>query len=113
MGIFGKKKKDEFSHLHNDNLLLGDDDFVFSATKKKSDQAVGNGTAVAPHALTKNEVLNTSTEEIPMNSRPQPDSVYKMMKEREQKNTASAISDDYVPSWATEVKTEPQSQEKD
>lgn len=113
MGIFGKKKKDEFSHLHNDNLLLDDDDFVFSATKKKSDQAVGNGTAVAPHALTKNEVLNTSTEEIPMNSRPQPDSVYKMMKEREQKNTASAISDDYVPSWATEVKTEPQSQEKD
>ena len=100
MGIFSKKKN-EFEHLHNDNLLIDDDEFVLHAPKKRSDgQAVGSGSAVAPHALTAKEVLNTPTEEIKMDSHPQPDSVYKMMKDREKKHTETAIEDDYVPAWA-------------
>ncbi len=100
MGIF-KKKKNEFEHLHNDNLLIDDDEFVLHAPKKHNEgQAVGSGSAVAPHALTAKEVLNTPTEEIKMDSHPQPDSVYKMMKEREKQHTETAIEDDYVPAWA-------------
>ena len=100
MGIFSKKKN-EFEHLHNDNLLIDDDEFILHAPKKRNDgQAVGSGSTVAPHALTAKEVLSTPTEDIKMDSHPQPDSVYKMMKEREKQHTETAIEDDYVPAWA-------------
>ncbi|MBO5912922.1 MAG: hypothetical protein J6Q76_05565 [Clostridia bacterium] len=109
MGIFGKKKADEFESLHNDNLFSDDDDIIIPAGEKRVGvHRIGQNSAFAPHALTANEVTNSRTEEIPMTSHPKPDSVYQRMKEREQQNTATAIEDDYVPSWAiasTETKT--------
>ncbi len=102
MGIFGKKKADEFESLHNDNLFNDDDDIIIPAGKGRvGTHRIGQNSAYAPHALTANEVTNSRTEDIPMTSHPQPDSVYKRMKEREQQNVATAIEDDYVPSWAT------------
>ena len=102
MGIFGKKKADEFESLHNDNLFNDDDDIIIPAGQRRvGTHRVGQNCAYAPHALTANEVTNSRTEEIPMNPHPQPDSVYQRMKEREQHNVATAMTDDYVPSWAT------------
>ncbi len=102
MGIFGKKKADEFESLHNDNLFSDDDDIIIPAGEKRvGAHRIGQNSAFAPHALTANEVTNSRAEEIPMTSHPKPDSVYQRMKEREQQNIATAIEDDYVPSWAT------------
>lgn len=107
MGIFGKKKADEFESLHNDNLFNDDDDIIIPAGQKRvGAHRIGQNSAYAPHALTANEVTNSRTEEIPMNPHPQPDSVYQRMKEREQHNVATAMDDNYVPSWAT-VSAEP------
>ncbi len=102
MGIFGKKKVDEFESLHNDNLFSDDDDIIVPKGQNRvGTHRIGQNSAYAPHALTANEVTNSRTEDIPMTSHPQPDSVYQRMKEREQHNVATAIEDDYVPSWAT------------
>lgn len=102
MGIFGKKKADEFESLHNDNLFNDDDDIIIPAGQRRvGTHRIGQNSAFAPHALTANEVTNSRTEEIPMNPHPQPDSVYQRMKEREQHNVATAMDDNYVPSWAT------------
>ncbi len=97
MGIFSKRKSnaDEFNEFHNEDLFNDTDDTAFSVSNRPK---VSSGSTHIPlHALTKGEV-NGEFEDIPMSHTPQPDSVYKRLKEREAAN--DAIADDYVPSWA-------------
>lgn len=101
MGIFGKKKGSEFEGLHNDNLFNDDDDIIIPNGQRRSNiHSVGHSNAHAPHALTADELSfgrNTDTTA----SRPQANSVYERMKEREQSGTDNSFDDNYVPSWAT------------
>ncbi len=100
MGIFGKKKADEFENLHNDNLFNDDDDIVVPNSRKATGMhRVGHNTGNAPHALTVGEVMGSAVEDTSSEQRPQPDSVYEKMKDRE--TIMTGIDDDYVPSWAT------------
>ena len=104
MGIFKKKKPDEFEGLHNDNLFNDDDDVIIPVGQHKSgSHAVGHNGATAPHALTVNEVLDSGAD-TPTGSAPMPDSIYTRMKERDAA-TETGIGDDYVPSWATPAAT--------
>lgn len=101
MGIFGKKKADEFDSLHNENLFNDDDDILIPAGQRRAGaHSVGHSNIYAPHALTADEVSEARpAENIPM-EHAEPNSVYKRMKEREQKAVETGIDDDYVPSWA-------------
>ncbi len=103
MGIFGKKRNDDFSEFHNENLFNDDDDILMPANRQRSHNVGQNG-AVAPHAITADELSGTQhIESIPM-ERPKPDSVYKRMMEREQRiQEEKALDDTYVPSWASSV----------
>ncbi len=106
MGIFGKKKGDEFKDLHNDNLFNDDDDIIVPQSKRASGMhRVGQNTGNAPHALTAGEVMGSAVEDASSEHRPQPNSVYEKMKEREV--AVTGIDDDYVPSWATPSVSEP------
>ncbi len=102
MGIFGKKHEKEFKELHNDNLFGDDDDVLLPAyNRNTTSKNVGNGNIHAPHAITPDELSgNKRIETIPM-KHTETGSVYKQMKEREQKTNISAMEDDYTPSWAT------------
>lgn len=101
MGIFGKKKANEFDSLHNENLFNDDDDIIVPAGQRRAGMhSVGHGNVYAPHALTADEVSEARpAENIPM-EHVQPNSVYKRMKEREQNTAETGIDDNYVPSWA-------------
>ena len=104
MGIFKKKKPDEFEGLHNDNLFNDDDDVIIPLGQHKGgSHAVGHNGATAPHALTVNEVLDNSAD-TPTDGAPMPDSIYTRMKERDAA-VETGIGDDYVPSWATPAAT--------
>lgn len=101
MGIFGKKRQDEFESLHNENLFNDDDDILIPAGQRRSGlNRIGNGSVSAPHALTADELTGRAPESIPM-EHTKPTSVYERMKEREQKAAETGIGDDYVPSWVT------------
>lgn len=114
MGIFGKKKDNEFDGLHNENLFTDEDDiFIPAGQRRNGTHRVGQGNISAPHALTADEVaVSRSIDEIPM-KHPQPDSVYKRMLEREKQHTEASMDDDYVPSWAAEVNKEKASPKSD
>ncbi len=101
MGIFGKKKGSEFEGLHNDNLFNDDDDIIIPNGQRRSNtHSVGHSNTYAPHALTADELsLGRSTDTTA--SKPQANSVYERMKEREQSGTDNSFDDNYVPSWAT------------
>lgn len=103
MGIFGKKRKDDLSEFHNENLFNDDDDILMPLSQRHSHN-VGQNNITAPHAITADELLgNQHIENIPM-EHSMPNSVYKQMKEREQRNFENKASDDnYVPSWASSV----------
>lgn len=114
MGIFGKKKDNEFDGLHNENLFTDEDDiFIPAGQRRNGTHRVGQGNISAPHALTADEVaVSRSIDEIPM-EHPKPDSVYKRMLEREKQHTEVSMEDDYVPSWAAEVNKEKASAKSD
>lgn len=102
MGIFGKKRGNEFDSLHNNDLFCDDDDIIVPAGKRNlNSHNVGTGNVHAPHAITADELLGTKTPETIVMEHTGPNSVYERIKERKQQHKETAIEDDYVPSWAT------------
>lgn len=114
MGLFGKKK-DLIDEGHNDNLLTEEDDFLLPLDDSRFSLKNKQKTA-APHALTADEVIGSSTPEtIPMQNdrHPAPNSVYERMKEQRRIEEEQTIKDDYVPSWATAAKSDENADKKD
>ena len=102
MGIFGKKRENEFEGLHNNDLFSDEDDILVPLNKRKNEvHNIGNGSIQAPHAITADELSGTKTPETIIMGHTGPDSVYERIKERKQQPKITAIEDDYVPSWAT------------
>ncbi len=102
MGIFGKKRENEFEGLHNNDLFSDDDDILVPLNKNKGEvRNIGNGSIQAPHAITADELSGAKTPETIIMEHTGPNSVYERIKERKQQPKITAIEDDYVPSWAT------------
>ncbi len=102
MGIFGKKRENEFEGLHNNDLFSDEDDILVPLNKRKNEvHNIGNGSIQAPHAITADELSGTKTPETIIMEHTGPNSVYERIKERKQQPEITAIEDDYVPSWAT------------
>ncbi|MBQ1182892.1 MAG: hypothetical protein IIX60_00425 [Clostridia bacterium] len=105
MGIFGKKRENEFDSLHNNDIFNEDDDIIVPAGRRNLKTTnVGNGSIQAPHAITADELLGTKNPETIVMEHTGPNSVYERIKERKQQSEVTAIEDDYVPSWATAKK---------
>lgn len=112
MGIFNKKSHDNYDDGHNHELL--NDDFFISGEDDITPWIKRKSKISAPHALTPDEVLHNNPEEIEMKggSHPQPESVYKRMKEQEKKTAEKGFDDDYVPSWAKNEQDKGKQEEK-